>query len=448
MDNLVLIPFSLRVLFAGMAMIISGLLAASLTMRALMRQRTEKLLYCAVCVVGFICVTVAWIFLVFTRPNILACHILLYVLFLTYPFAIYCLIKEKKYIYFVEMTAGLLLIPDLQFNSYGLIYYFLGLLILLIRAFTNFLGDISEIGGSVNRFTLKETLDNFEQGILIANPRGRIIYINTAFISLLNDLQIPTHDKVTTISGALQSKAYRLISAHSFVVNHNDRYLLIDEFTFEKGLSLAAHDVTEELALNDSIQATNGSLVKEEAKLQSTLDEVKAVARSQEKERLRSLVHDSFAEEVSFVHQILQNPKTNDLKPLKALVERGLGNYELTYQDITEMEHFYKLMGISFVNHGTLGDFPFMADALEFIREAIDNAIRHGNATRITITTKLVDDTYIMSVSNNGSIPKSTSPHNGLLHLYAIADRHGGKVTISTDPEFTITAYCPVPKGL
>jgi hypothetical protein len=62
MDNLVLIPFSLRVLFAGMAMIISGLLAASLTMRALMRQRTEKLLYSAVCVVGFICVTVAWIF--------------------------------------------------------------------------------------------------------------------------------------------------------------------------------------------------------------------------------------------------------------------------------------------------------------------------------------------------------------------------------------------------
>ncbi len=159
------------------------------------------------------------------------------------------------------------------------------------------------------------------------------------------------------------------------------------------------------------------------------------------------MVHDSFAEEVSLIHQVLINPAIDDLKPLKELVRRGLSQQEAAYEDLPALEEFYGLLGIKFVNEGSFEACPDKGSALSLIREATDNAIRHGNANTIRIVSRLQEGIYHLSISNNGKLPEELSLHNGLSHLKEVFEKEGGSFSATLKPEFSIEVSLPLTKG-
>jgi hypothetical protein len=443
MSFLLQFPYEMKILFAVTAILCSGFLAAAMTMTGIMHQKLDKFLYDVAGFIGFNFASVAWILLTYDNPPVILCEIFLYLPLIALPLGIYYTFKEKDYRFVVDTVGFVVLLPALQLHSSGVFLYGFGLLCALLRSVSAFTHDIASIGHSINRFTVKSTLDTFEREMLVSDRSGRIVYINNAMILLLNRYGIPTHSRVEPIILDLKSHAFKIASEHSFLLFDEGNYLLIEEEDIKKGKQLSAHLVTEEVNLNETIQKTNLALQEEQKNLRASLDGIKGVAHNQEKQRLRSLVHDSFAEEVSFVHQILQNPKTNDMRPLKTLVKRGLGNYEDSYEDLTEMIDFYRLLGIHFTLEGDFNLCPHKKDGLEFLRETIDNAIRHGNATQITITSKVEGNFFFLITSNNGAIPEKYVEHNGLLHLKAMTANRGGSIEVRTDKEFTIIAKIP-----
>jgi hypothetical protein len=444
MSFLIAFPYELKLLFVLSSAVSAGCLAAAMTMTMIMHQKFGKFLYDLGGFIGFIFATIAWILLTYQNPPVVVAEVFFYLPLLAVPFGIYYTIKEHDYRFILDCAAFIALLPILQFNSYGVFLYGAGFLCALLRCVSAFTHDIASIGHSINRFTVKNTLDSFPREMLVSDRFGRIVYINNAMILLLNRYEIPTHSRAEVIIAGLKSHAFRNASEHSFILYDEGNYLLIEEQEFKKGKQLSAHLVTEEVNLNENLQKTNLVLQEEQKNLRTSLDGIKDLAHNQEKQRLRSLVHDSFAEEVSFVHQILQNPKTNDMRPLKTLVKRGLGNYEDSYEDLTQMIDFYRLLGIHFTLTGDFNACPHKKEGLEFLRETIDNAIRHGNATKITITSKVEGNYFLLITSNNGNVPSKCVPHNGLSHLKAMTENRGGSITIETTPEFTVTASVPI----
>lgn len=78
-------------------------------------------------------------------------------------------------------------------------------------------------------------------------------------------------------------------------------------------------------------------------------------------------------------------------------------------------------------------------------QEAITNAIRHGQATQVTISLSYAPERLRMAVGNNGTLPDSSKIHKGL-GLMGMEERVrvvGGSVEVATRPQFAIVTVLP-----
>jgi hypothetical protein len=69
--------------------------------------------------------------------------------------------------------------------------------------------------------------------------------------------------------------------------------------------------------------------------------------------------------------------------PSKKWSVRALNPSRKNYSNLAEMERFYGLLGVHFFEEGDFSLCPDKVSVLSLIREATDNAIRHGNANEI-----------------------------------------------------------------
>ena len=66
---------------------------------------------------------------------------------------------------------------------------------------------------------------------------------------------------------------------------------------------------------------------------------------------------------------------------------------------------------------------------LHALREALSNAARHGQASRVDVTV-LADGKLILLVRDNGTGIKATTRRSGLANLAQRADHYGGTLTV------------------
>ncbi|MNV57726.1 Signal transduction histidine-protein kinase/phosphatase DegS [compost metagenome] len=86
-------------------------------------------------------------------------------------------------------------------------------------------------------------------------------------------------------------------------------------------------------------------------------------------------------------------------------------------------------------------------------REAITNALRHGNATAISIKVDFSDTGVTMEVSNNGTLPEGNKltklPESGGVGMKGMFERThliGGTLEWRQEPQFTIVTRLPIYK--
>lgn len=348
-------------------------------------------------------------------------------------------IKEKsRLLLLLDEMAFVLLLPILQLWNFSIFFSYGALLYLTSREAFSLYQMAEKKNGFFSLFTYKEALDSLSEGILIAKKNGKILYLNEAFERLLDDFEIDSHEKESLIFLRLRWKSYRLLDERSFILLAHGNYLLAQELNENNRLALRLTPADSEVLLNQELAETNRALQKEKTFLLATLDGMKGAAEHQEKENLRGLVHDSFAEEVSLIHQVLINPSLRNLRPLKTLVAHGLTSYDTRYEDLEEMENFYGLLGLRFIHEGDFALCPDKQGGLRLIQEATDNAIRHGNASEITIKSRLDSSFYYLEVSNNGLTTPVETLHNGLEHLKILFEKEGGVLGVIPDPVFLV----------
>lgn len=78
-------------------------------------------------------------------------------------------------------------------------------------------------------------------------------------------------------------------------------------------------------------------------------------------------------------------------------------------------------------------------------QEAMTNAVRHGNATRIAIVLRFMEEAVVFAVENNGSLPENQQLARGMGvdGMEERARRHRGRIEIQSSGPFTVTTYLP-----
>ncbi len=86
-------------------------------------------------------------------------------------------------------------------------------------------------------------------------------------------------------------------------------------------------------------------------------------------------------------------------------------------------------------------------DALQMIREALSNALRHSGATKISVTIEEGADCVLISVTDDGDgfDPSTVSKGMGLDNLRSRADKARGSTTINTSPGQGTTVLISLP---
>lgn len=81
------------------------------------------------------------------------------------------------------------------------------------------------------------------------------------------------------------------------------------------------------------------------------------------------------------------------------------------------------------------------------LRECFTNGVRHAGATKIYAVTTEVDGMAVMTITNNGDVPKGDIvPGGGINNLRRHVSRCGGITEIRSQPVFALTVRIPVGK--
>ncbi|MCI2068774.1 MAG: hypothetical protein LKJ88_04285 [Bacilli bacterium] len=424
-------------------LMITLLLSVGLLMEILLKPNKIKMAYAIMAIWGGGLLELGWLIAFYNNSNVLLTTMLLYCPALVLAYAPFYGFKEKKPIVIADMLALFLILPFMQFNKYTIIYYFLALVFYFFRSSFYLFSMLSLIVEKVNLYSLKISLDNLDGGLIITDKRQAPAFINQTFINYLAKKDIPQHQKKDQLMKQLTSGAEK-VADYSWLIKDENNYFLLKEKEGEGGSELLLLNVSSEMALENELKKVNEDLTKEQNTLIEALDDLKKIERIKERDRVRSLVHDSFAEEVSFIHQIITNPKTNDLRPLKELVKKEPFKEDSKTKDVKELIEEYQLLNVNIILKGSLNKLPHQDVALAIIKEGIDNAIRHGNAVNVNIAIQKGTDTYNVEIKNDGKIPTEFSMHNGLTNLKASVESIGGELVIEKNPAFTLIAKIPL----
>lgn len=95
------------------------------------------------------------------------------------------------------------------------------------------------------------------------------------------------------------------------------------------------------------------------------------------------------------------------------------------------------------VDAGAPADEETSTTLVRAAQEIITNTIKHAEATELLLRVRMVEDTLILSGTNDGAAPRTITPGHGLTGLKERLELLGGSLEIRTTPQFTVEAQLP-----
>ncbi len=376
-------------------------------------------------------------------------NILNYSLLFPMILTILMMIKTKKGIYFIDF---ILLFINLPFFSFLWIWkdiYTVSVCYCLIRLVLTYFDTFFISKKETGIYLIKDALDSLKYGIVFANKREQIIFINKAMKEYFELLQIKEHMRVNQIIYTLLhlNNPKRHLTRNSIIINVGEYSL---NFQFKKNTNnkkysqIICMDVTEEEKMIKELEETQNKLNLIQMDLQKTLLEIDQIEKEKEILRIKGNLHDTMSQRLSILHCYIIENKGGDIKQIKALISSMLPDMYNNGQ-ITPIERLNQLINSFATINVSLkidGQLPIETDksdfALKIIRECTTNAVRHGGANIVHANIKKTKGLYNISITNNGQGTTSIIEGNGLKNIRYQLSQLNGKMTIKSSPKFKI----------
>ncbi len=348
-------------------------------------------------------------------------------------------------------SAGGLLIADAAF----FVFRVTAALLLDARHFTT----------STSMLSVVDALDSLPDGIVWANRRRRILFMNDAMRAHLTQLGFATDLSETSGLWANLERMGKgegcavLPEGIRIAMPNGKAVLFCHDKVRLRGMEcyrMVSVDVTEEEALNAQLEAANQLLEAENAELRESMARVDAVARAEALVRMKARVHDTVGQRLSILHRFLEaeNPTPAALAEVTRLAGTILDDLASPSSpdhgsELASIARAFSLIGIDVHVDGALPANAACAEAfVRIVREAATNAAKHAQATRVDVQMIKSGDAYVLLVQNDG-IPAAADIRegSGIPGMRRAAAEVGATFNVTRRDPFTIEVVAPAAAG-
>ena len=285
--------------------------------------------------------------------------------------------------------------------------------------------------------SIKEAIDLSNSGILVLKNKNTIKLQNSIMRELLNKLAI----KKNYIE-ELKSKAKNTISGDCTIIVDNNAWLFIIN---KEDLEIVAVNINEEYELQKKIETQNKEIEENNKEILWTIENMEYIERQKESQELKSKFHDLLGQSFSMLQQYLNqdNLESKNIEDIKFMIREmfiDMEDKEDAEINLNNLVEAHKNTGTEINIIGKLPKNKEIAKAFfEIIREAVTNAIRHADSTKVDVCIKDNLDGVELIITNNGKRPKnSIIEHQGIKGMRRKVEKIKGNLYITTVPDFKI----------
>lgn len=364
------------------------------------------------------------------------------------------LFEERQNSDALAMIALIFTLPFME-SVFGKEYYLsliFSTMLLLLRAIAQLTQLRYELNTGLTRVAMKEAFDAFPQPLAIGTSKGRIELMNQAMRQLIleNDFEV---EDLADLKNKLEFKSELLPGPPEIhALREEDKVLQIQSERFnapQKSYQLLLlKDISNEAELIDELKLKNAELQDSNDQLSLLLSQTEDIVTERERTRLRNRIHDVMGQRLSILHLYIQQKEDGKAPALSKVTELLDSMMEdLTRSAKTEIaasveqiREAAELVGVQFNFSGRLPEESKLKRLfLNIMREAVTNAIRHAQATKVEAQLLETEDEYNLLITNDGRSPQfPITEGDGLKGMRFQLESLDGKLEIPEKEQFEI----------
>ncbi len=325
--------------------------------------------------------------------------------------------------------------------------------------------DARHFATSTSMLSVIDAMDRLPDGVVWANKRRRILFMNDAMRDHLTQLGFATDLSETSglwadLECLGQGEGCAVLPEGIRLAMPGGRSVLFcHDMVRLRGMEcyrMVSVDVTEEEALNAQLEAANQLLEAENAELRESMARVEKVARDEALLRMKARVHDTIGQRLSILHRFLEaeNPTPAALGEVTRLAGSILDDLAEPSRpdrasELASIARAFSLIGIDVHIDGALPADTACAEAfVRIVREAATNAAKHAQASRVDVQMVKSGDAYVLLVQNDGVAPTADIREGtGIPGMRRAAAEVGATFNVTRREPFTIEVVAPVLGG-
>lgn len=216
-------------------------------------------------------------------------------------------------------------------------------------------------------------------------------------------------------------------------------------FRRQSGWQITAANVTTLHRLNRELAQKNAVLEQRNEEMKEALDGLVALQTKQTTESLRYKIHDLLGQRITILQQLLNNPAVGDYGQILPLVEDVLSDLRRDaaanpQERLDALVTTYRNLGVAVAVTGTLPTDTRQAGMfVRIIREAMTNALLHGQAQAIAVTFGSGCQPALVIADDGQGCPGPIRYGTGLQAMEQRVRALGGCLKLTTTPHFIIT---------
>lgn len=304
----------------------------------------------------------------------------------------------------------------------------------------------------IGKNSIKESMDNLPDGICFSKLDGTPLLVNRQMqeISydvfgkrLVNDVVCARNIRTNRFNPAT-----KILQWDPLIFESNGKVWQIKIIYHGLVKETLIYNITLEWALYEEIKKISEANRRMNADLKAYQEKIGEYTRQKENLQAKIKIHDRLGQSLIYFRRYLekQNKTPEDRIRLETLWRESLLLFEEKKGAPKEPSSWDKLIstakaiGVEVIAEGELPDGEQDRRLLvDFVHEAMNNAIRHGRAKKIRITLKDDGPTFRCRIVNDGLPPQvPIEEKGGLKNMRQRLAYYGGELSVNTDEGFQL----------
>ena len=208
---------------------------------------------------------------------------------------------------------------------------------------------------------------------------------------------------------------------------------------------LTAIEISEMWNITTQLQPQNDTLLQRQSELNDTIAHLHLLSREREMQKAKMRAHNVLGEHLAILQSTIFGVQTPDYSLLKTLSQELLDDLKTASGDpapqseLETMKQIFKAIDVEIIINGSVPeDINEGKLIVEIIKEGINNAVRHGLATQVTVFIEDTGSNTCLTITDNGYPPFEVKEGSGINDIRKKLEPYGGTLQISTEPQFSI----------